>query len=72
MTSQDQSILKAILNDPKWKVVILAMDEYVKKIQGHPTIDDNSEWKTTVNLLTREGQVRGLIQFMQFLNQEAQ
>ncbi len=69
MTPQEKSILQAILNDPKWQIVMLAMDEYVRKIQAHPIIDETSEWKTMVTFLKREGQIRGLIEFMQFLNQ---
>lgn len=71
MNKSDKSLIKQLLQDPKWQVVENLMEEIIQNRKNESNLKE-TEWETAKSVALEEGQIQGLINFKNRLYKEAQ
>lgn len=63
ITNSDKTHIRHILSDPAWQAVESLRKDLIEKIKDEQVVKD-SQWDTTVALLTNQGKIAGINQFI--------
>lgn len=64
MEKKEKSLLRDLVSDPKWQIIMNIADEKCKRIQGTSNLKD-SDAETLKSTYLNEGKVRGIREFIQ-------
>lgn len=69
LSNVEKSQLKAIIQQPGWRVIEKLAEEYCDAIRKQPKVKD-TEWETVSGSLLDEGKTRGITDFLkEIINQ---
>ena len=71
ITNAERQQLRQVLQMPQWKTVERLAELLISQIQEQPAIAE-TQWMTLQNLLSREGEVRGIRRLIQEMYNQAQ
>ena len=71
ITNTERTQVRQLLQSPQWPVAERLADMLIDQIKEEPSLAD-TEWQTLQNVLTREGEMRGIRRFIQECYTQAQ